>query len=192
MAAHIAINEGGLDVDLDRRDFGQPVTQGGETFTEVNAKGYVPALRLDDGSVLTECVAVLQYLGDKAGKGLSPAQESMERHRFQEWLTYITTELHKGTVPLLNPTLGDAERATVAEALTRRIGFVDAHLKDNEYLMGDAFTVADAYAFTVLGWTKMAKFDLSGFPNVTAYLGRIGARPAVQATMRAEGLLETA
>ena len=192
MAPHIAIHEGGLEVEIDKRDFGQPVTEGGETFTDVNPKGYVPALRMDDGSVLTECVAILQYLAEKSGNGLSPTYGSLERHRHQEWLTYITTELHKGIVPLLNPTIGAVEQANVSDLLTNRIEFIDAHLSENNYLMGDGFTVADGYAFSVLGWTKMAQFDLSGFPNVRAYLDRVGARPAVQKTMRAEGLLESA
>jgi glutathione S-transferase len=157
----------------------------------INPKGYVPALKLDDGSILTEGPAIVQYLADqKPATKLAPAAGTMDRYRLQEWLGFIGTELHKNFGPLFNPATPDAAKETAKANITKRIAYVNDQLAKRQYLLGDTFTVADAYAFTILNWAAFVRMDLKPYANVTAYMARVGARPKVQEALRAEGLLK--
>ncbi|MCU0805116.1 MAG: glutathione binding-like protein, partial [Burkholderiales bacterium] len=159
-------------------------------FTNINPKGYVPALGLDDGSVLTEAGTVLQYIADrKPEAGLAPAAGTMERYRLMEWINFISSEIHKGFGPLWNPTTPDEVRKGAIAQLGKRFGYVANALGAKPYLMGEQFTIADAYLFTVLNWTSLHKVDLAPWPTLQAYMGRVAARPKVQETLRAEGLI---
>jgi glutathione S-transferase len=190
LASHIVLQESGLPFELDKLDFSTRKTASGEDFAQVNPKGYVPALRMNDGSILTEGPAIMQYVADlKPDSRLTPAAGTMERYRLQEWLTFIGTEIHKTFSPLWNKNLSPEAREQALERLTRRYGYVDAWLADKDYLVGDHFTVADAYLFVVTGWSKMVGFDLSPFPKVQAFAARIATRPAVRQAMQAEGLI---
>jgi len=192
LAPHIALREAGLPVDLVQVDRSKK-TSAGEDYLAINVKGSVPALKLDDGQVLTEAAVIQQYIADKApAKKLAPAAGTPERYRLQEWLNYIASEMHKGIGQLFNPAMPDDYKATVKKNLAaRQFAYVDKALTGRDYLMGD-FTIADGYLFTVLNWTNFHKIDLSAFPNITAFMKRVAARPAVQAAMSAEGLLKAA
>jgi len=156
---------------------------------KVNPKGYVPALMLDSGDVLTEGPAILLYLADQApSKGLAPAHDSLDRYRLVSWLNFIGTELHKNFGPLFNPTAGDEWKAAARAMLARRLGHVSEHLRGKPYLMGEAFSVADAYLFTVLNWSGAVKLDLSVWPELVAYHQLVSRRPRVIAALKAEGL----
>lgn len=190
MAPHIALCEAGLPYDLEKVDLAAKRTERGTDYMSVNPKGYVPALALDDGQVLTEVSAVVQYIADQApGSGLAPRAGTMERYRLLEWLGFIATELHKGFGPLFKPDTPDAYKPIVRDNLARRFGWLDGQLRGREHLMGSGFTVADAYGFTILNWTNVHDIDLAPWPEVKAYVGRVGARPGVQQAMREEGLL---
>jgi glutathione S-transferase len=193
LAPHIAAREGGLALDLVKVDLKTHRTEAGADYREVNPKGYVPALQLDDGAVLTENAAVLQYLGDQAPEaGLLPKPGGFDRYRVVEWLTFVSTELHKGFGPLFNPELPAAARDQTIAKLKDRFGYLDGRLAGREFLHGDRFTVADAYLFTVLGWTKVHNIDLGPYPALRAYLERLGERPGVRQALKEEGLLEAA
>lgn len=194
LAPHIVAREAGLPLALVRVDLATRRTEDGRDFKVINPKGYVPALGLpDDGGVLAEAAAILQYLVDQApDAGLAPRFGTLERYRFVEWLTFVSSEIHKGFGPLWNPATPDAVRQAAVEKLGTRFAHLDAHLAGNAYLLGEAYSAADAYLFTVMGWAAYHKVDISAHPNLRAYLGRIAARPAVQAAMRAEGLLRDA
>jgi glutathione S-transferase len=156
----------------------------------VNPKGQVPVLLLDNGEKLTEGPVIVQYIADKnPASGLLPAAGSMERYRVQEWLNFITSELHKSFGPIFRPTTPDAFKAISKENLAGRFAYLDKQLAGRQYLMGDKFTVADAYLFTILNWAKRVEIDLGRWPNVTSYVGRVAARPKVQEAMKAEGLI---
>ena len=190
MSPHIVLREAGCEFELERVDLAAKKTAGGEDYLAVNPKGYVPALRLDDGEILTEGPAIVQYVADgKPESGLAPAAGTFERNRLQEWLNFISTELHKPFSPLFSPDTPDAARAAATELLGKRLGIVDAALKDRDFLMGDRFTVADAYCFTVVNWANFVKLDIGSWPAIGAYMESVGARPAVRAAMEAEGLL---
>lgn len=151
----------------------------------------MPALQLDDGGVLTEGPAIVQYLADRSpASKLAPAAGSMERYRLVEWLNFLTSEIHKGFSPLFRPTATEETKAMFREALARRFDYLSAQLRDKPYLMGDGFTAADAYLFTLLGWCRLTQIDLSKWPVLAAYRERIAARPAVHAAMKAEGLIK--
>lgn len=195
LASHIILEEAGLDHAIEKVDLGKKVTESGADFTKINPKGYVPSLGIDDGEVLTEGPAILQYLADLVPeKGLAPKAGTRERLRLQEWLNFITSELHKGFSPLFSsePALQDAKEF-FRQKLATRFGHVDNVLADGRaYLTGDTFSVADAYLFTVANWGGMVNVDLSGFANLQALLARIAARPGVKAALRSEGLLKAA
>jgi glutathione S-transferase len=164
-------------------------TESGEDYLQANPKGSVPALRLDNGEVLTEGAVILQYIADqKPQSGLAPAAGSMQRYRLAEWLNYVATEVHKQYSPLFNPKLPPEWRENQLNLLAKRFDYLTQSLGNRPYLMGDRFTVADAYLFVVLGWSPRLKVDLAPWPVLTDYLTRIAARPAVQAALRAEGL----
>lgn len=189
LSPHIVAMEAGIALEIERVDLRAKKTQSGADFPAINPKGYVPALDIG-GAMLTEGPAIVQYLADlKPQSGLAPANGTMERYRLQEMLNFISTELHKTIGGLFNPAMqGDWLNATLA-LIDRRLGLFETMLQGKSYIMGETFTVADAYAFTVINWAKMKKIDLAKFPNVTAYMARVGARPKVIAAMKVEGLM---
>mgnify|MGYP003476983635 CR=1 FL=1 len=191
LSPHIVLREAGLSFDLVKKDLHSQTLEDGSDYRTINPKGYVPALVLDDGQVLTEGPAIVQYLADQVpGKKLAPPAGTLERVRLQEWLNYITSELHKTFSPLFNKKASDDWKAAARELLDRRIDYVAKALEGRNYLMGDTFTVADCYLFTVLNWAAWVKVDLSRWPGASEYLKRVAARPAVQAALQAEGLLK--
>jgi glutathione S-transferase len=190
LSPHIMLKESGLAHTLTKTDIRAKTIDGGGDYKAVNPLGYVPALELEDGSVLTEGPAIVQYIADKApDKKLAPANGTTDRYRMQSWLNFVSTELHKGFSPLFNPQLSDEVKQVFKDRLATRFAHLDRHFATNAYLMGDGFTAPDAYCFTVLRWTVPMKIDLAPYPNVKAYMKRVEARPGVQAAMKAEGLL---
>ncbi len=191
LSPHIVANEAGLAIDLEKVNLAEHKTESGQDYMAVNPKGYVPALRLDDGSVLTEGPAIVQYLADqKPASGLAPAAGTIDRYRLQEWLNFIGTELHKSFSPLFNKASSDDVKNTAKTSINKRLGYLNDQLASRQYLMGGNFTVADAYAFTIVNWTNFVGIDLKPYPNVGAYMGRVIARPKVQETLKAEGLVK--
>jgi glutathione S-transferase len=191
LASHIALYETGLQFETDRLIKTTKMTTGGENYLQINPKGYVPALKLDNGSILTEGAAVLQYIADqKPDSRLAPPCGTMERYHLQEWLTYISSEIHKSFSPLFNKDASEDVKSHAHSMLSKRLAYAEAQLADKPFLMGDRFTVADAYFFVVMNWSKIVGFDLAPVPNIKKYLARIALRPAVQAAMKAEGLLK--
>ena len=187
LSPHIALEEAGLSYETENVDLASKKTASGGNFFEVNPKGYVPALLLDSGELLTEGPAIVQYVADQVPeKNLVPANGTLARYHVQEWLNFIGTELHKSCSPFFNPASGDTWRAAATENLQRRLAYVNAELRGKVYLMGDEFSVADAYLFTTLKWMGFIHFDISRFPNVEGFLLRVSARPAVQAALRKE------
>lgn len=190
LAAHIALREAGIPFELDKVDLATKKTEAGADFLSVNPKGYVPALQLDDGQVLTEDQVILQYVADlNVASGLAPAWGSMERYRLMEWLAFIATEVHKTFGPLWNPEAPDKTRQAAIALLSRRFDYLAGCLRGREWLCGTGFTVADAYLCTVLGWTGYHKIDLAPWPILGEYVARVTARPSVQQAMQAEGLV---
>jgi glutathione S-transferase len=192
LAAHIALVEAGLAHDAVRVDLRTHQLPDGSDFYAVNPKGYVPVLELDDGSRLTEVAVILQYIADRNPGTLAPAFGTIERYRVMEWLNFIATELHKGFGPLWKPDTPDAYKTTVLANLAKRFDYLAPLLERQPYLTGEAFTIADAYLFTILNWSHILKVDLARWPALTAYLDRVAARPRVQQTLRAEKLLKAA
>ena len=191
LAAHIALHEAGLTAELTRVDTKTKVMDNGGDFFQVNPKGYVPALVLDDGQMLTEVAAVVQYIADlKPESKLAPPAGTMERYRLIEWLTFVSSELHKGFSPLFSPETPEDYKPFVHKRLGTRQAFVNEHLKGRQYLMGDTFTVADAYLFVTTHWARLVKVDISSFAELLQFQERVAKRPAVQAAMKAEGLLK--
>ncbi len=191
LSPHIVMHEAGLPVDLIRVDL-KAKTANGSDYLAINPKGYVPVLQLDDGNMLTEGPAIVQYLADRApASKLAPAAGTIERYRLMEWLNFLTSEIHKGFSPLFNSKLSEDAKAIMRERLASRFDYLSTELRDKPYLMGDAFTVADAYLFTLLGWCGLTGIDLMKWPVLTAYRERIAARPAVRAAMKAEGLIKS-
>ncbi len=191
MSPHIVLLETGLPFTIERVDLVQKRTADGADYTQINPKGYVPALETDSGELLTEGPAIVQYLADLVpGKQLAPAPGSLARYRLMAQLNFIATELHKSYSPLFRPDADDAVKAYALANLGRRYAQVEQMLADGDYLGGSAFSVADAYLFTITNWAGMVRLDLSPWPRLQAYQQRIAARPAVQQAMRAEGLLK--
>jgi glutathione S-transferase len=191
LSPHIVAREAGLDVQIEKVDLKAKKTASGDDFLALNPKGYVPALQLDNGEVLTEGPTIVQYLGDKApATGLVPANGSMERYRLQETLGFINSEIHKSYSPLFDPSTPESVTLATHDKLKKRYALVEKRLQGKQYLFGDKFSAADAYLFTVTTWAGHVKLDLSGFPNLLAFQARVAARPAVQAAMRAEGLVK--
>ncbi|MFO0997966.1 MAG: glutathione transferase GstA [Alphaproteobacteria bacterium] len=191
LSPHIVLREAGLKFDLEQVDLGTKKTKSGGDYLKVNPKGSVPALEIDGGQVLSEGAAIVQYIADKApASKLAPAAGTPERYRLMEWLNYIATELHGGFGPLFNPKIPADWKAISIQALGKRFDFISNALKGKSYLMGEVFTVADAYLFTILGWTKYMDIDLGQWPVLKAYCERVAARPAVAAALKAEGLVK--
>lgn len=193
LAPHIVAREAGLPISLEKVDLSKHVTEGGQDFRAINPKGYVPAVAMQDGSVLTEAAAIIQYLADqKPDAKLAPANGTTERYRLIEWITFISSEIHKGFGPLWNPTTPDSVKTATKERLASRFAYLDELLGQQPFLMGDTFTIADAYLFTVVNWTNFHAIDISSFKNLTAFQTRVASRPKVQEAMTAEGLLKQA
>ena len=191
LSPHIVARESGITLELERVDTNTHTIAKGGDYYAINPKGYVPALQLDDGQVLTEGPAIVQYLGDKKPEaGLVPACGTPERYRVQEMLGYINSEIHKTYSPLFNDKTLPEVRKEREEYLRKRYAIVEKQLAGRQYLFGDKFTAADAYLFTVTNWAHHVKLDLSAFPNLLAFQKRVAARPAVQAAMKAEGLIK--
>lgn len=191
LSPHIALREAGLTFDLVKVDLQSKKTESGEGFRAVNPSGYVPALALDDGVVLTEGPAIVQYIADRVPAAqLAPANGTLERYRLQQWLNFIGTELHKNFSPLFNPAANDAWKAAARQNLVVRMEHVAQQLKSTPYLLGERLTVADIYLFVVLSWAGYVDVDLSPWPVLQQFSARVAARPAVQAALKAEGLLK--
>jgi glutathione S-transferase len=194
LSPHIVAREAGIAVELVKVDTKTKRTESGADFLAINPKGYVPTLELDNGEVLTEGPAIVQYLADlKPASGLAPANGTLARYRLQEMLGYINSELHKSYSPLFKPDTPEATRQERKEYLHKRYAFLDGVLAKQPWLLlGDQFTAADAYLFTVTNWARHVELDLSGFPAVLAFQQRVAERPAVQAAMDFEGLARRA
>ena len=190
LSPHIVLSELGLPYELIKVELSTHLTADGQDYTAINPKGYVPALQLDDGQLLTEGPAIVQYLADqKPSAGLLPPAGTLERARVQEGLTFIGTEIHKNFSPLFNPNASADWKAAAKANIERRFGFVEKALAGRDYLTGANFCVADAYLFTVVNWTKFVKIDLAPWPTLAAFHQRVMARPAVQVALREEGLI---
>jgi glutathione S-transferase len=191
LSPHIVLNEAGLPFEKIKADTKTKVLPDGSDYRSVNPLGYVPLLELDDGTRITEGPAIVQYIADQVpAKKLAPPNGTMERVKLQSWLNFVTSELHKGFSPLFNPSMPDEAKKIFRERLGTRFAYLDQHLAGNDYLMGKDFTVADAYAFVVSNWAGRVDVDLSSYANVLAWRKRVGARPAVQEAMKAEGLIK--
>jgi len=187
LSPHIVLREAGLDFELVRVDLGTHKLTDGRDFAEINPKGYVPALELDNGTVLTEGTAIVQYVADlKPETGLAPKASSLERYQLQEWLGFINSEVHKGFGPLFNPKTPEEYKAMARKNLANRLAYLDGHLAKNDFLMGKQFTVADAYLFTVLNWGPWTGVDVAAWPSLVAFQQRIASRPAIVAAQAAE------
>ncbi|HWZ06272.1 MAG TPA: glutathione transferase GstA [Bradyrhizobium sp.] len=193
LSPHIVLLEAGLPYDLVKVDLRAKKLENGDDYLKVNPKGQVPALALDGGELVTEGPVIVQMLADKApGKNLAPARDSAERYKLQEWLNYITAELHKNMGPLFSPMLSDDAKAFFKDRAMGKFKYIDGKLAGHDYLMGKQFTVADAYLFVMLSWADAMKFDLSGLPNLLAYKARVAARPKVREALVEEGLIKAA
>ena len=186
LSPHIALNEAGLAYDSESVDLASKKTKSGADYRAINPKGAVPALQLDNGQVLTEGSAIVQYIADqKPATKLAPAAGSLERYRLQEWLNYVASEVHKGFSPLFNPKATEEWKQVIKDNLGVKFDYLSKQLQGKDYLMG-AFSVADAYLFTILGWSKYFDIDLTKWPVLVKYMERVGARPAVKAALEAE------
>lgn len=191
LATHIALKESGLDFEAISAPTKTHKLADGTDYYSINPLGYVPLLVLDDGRQLHECPVILQYVADLVPQlALAPAQGSFERYKLQEWLNFIATELHKGFAPLFTPGMPDEAKALAKTRLAGRLQWTDGELAGQPFLMGDHFTVADAYLFVVQSWGKYVGVETSGLPHLSALAARVAARPAVQAALRAEGLVK--
>jgi glutathione S-transferase len=191
LSPHIVLKEAGLKFDAVLASTKTHKLADGTDYYTINPKGYVPLLELDDGQRLAEGPAIVQYVADQvSAKKLVPAYGTMERYRVMEWLTFIGTEIHKSFSPLFNPALNEEGKAVFRKKVLDRLTWVDSQLAGKQYLMGDTFTVPDAYLFTTARWSPFVGVDITGLVNLNAFLARVGARPAVQEAMKAEGLLK--
>jgi glutathione S-transferase len=193
LSPHIALLEAGLPYDLVKVDLRAKTLENGDDYLKVNPKGQVPALALDNGELVTEGPVIVQIIADlAAGKHLAPARDSAERYKLLEWLNFITSELHKNFGPMFSPALADEAKAFFKDRVMGKFKYLDGALAGHDYLMGQQFSVADGYLFTILTWADRMKFDLSAMPNLLAYKARVAARPKVQEALTKEGLLKAA
>lgn len=189
LASHITLRESGLDFSLSGVDLAKKQLENGDDFLKVNPKGQVPALLLDDNTLLTEGVAIMQYIADtKADRQLLAPTGSIARYRTLEWLNYVATELHKGFTPLFRPDTPDDYKPVARAQLEKKLQYVNESLQNGEWISGPRFTIADAYLFTVLRWARAVKLEMSALKNIEAYMARVASRPAVVAALAAEGL----
>jgi glutathione S-transferase len=193
LSPHIVLLEAGLPHDLVKVDLRAKKLENGDDYLKVNPKGQVPALVLDSGEIVTEGPVIVQMIADKIpAKNLAPERNSAERYRLQEWLNYISTELHKSIGPMFNPALSDDAKAFFKDRAMGKFRYVDGKLAGHDYLMGKQFTGADAYLYVMLRWAEAIKLDLSGLSNLLAYKDRLAARPMVQQALIEEGLAKPA
>jgi len=191
LSPHIVLRESGLPFELVLTSTKTHKLQDGTDYYGINPKGYVPLLEFDDGQRLSEGPAIVQWIADQApASKLAPAAGTLQRYRLQEWLNFITSELHKGFSPLFNPAMPEEAKGLFRAKLLDRLKWVDGQLAGKEFLMGDTFTAADAYLFTVSGWTVPTSLDISALTHLVEWRARVAARPAVQAALKAEGLLK--
>lgn len=191
MAPHILLREAGLDFELEKVDLASKKTASGADYLAINPKGYVPALQLDSGELITEVPAIMLWIGDHAkGAALVPPAKSLAWYQMVSWLGFIGTELHKGFAPLFRPGISDAARQGVIQQVTGRLKLADDALAGKSYLLGDQFCVADVYLFVVSGWAGYAKLDMAPFSNLHAFRGRMMEHAAVREAMKAEGLMQ--
>jgi glutathione S-transferase len=189
LSPHIVLKEAGLPFEAIKTDIRAKTTGDGADYKKTNPLGYVPALGLDDGTILTEGPAIVQYIADHAPeKKLAPANGTLDRYKMQSWLNFLSSELHKGFSPLFTPGMPEEAKKIGKDKLATRFAHLEAHFTKHDYIMGKEFSLPDAYAFTVLRWTVPTKIDLAPYPHVQAFMKRIETRPAVQAAMKAEGL----
>jgi len=190
LSPHIVAEEAGIPLELEKVDLKTHKTEKGDDFYNINPKGYVPALKLDDGAVLTEGPAIVQYLADqKPESHLAPENGTFARYRLQEWLTFINSELHKNFGPLFGAASDEVKNDAKAK-IAKRLTYVNEQLAGKSYLLGSEFTVADAYLFVMLTWANHLKLDMTPFSNLHVYFAKIVARPKVHAAMKAEGLVK--
>ena len=190
LSPHIVARELGIPFELKKVNTKDKTIEGGGDYWKVNARGYVPALELDNGEVLTEGPAIVQYLADqKPEAGLAPKNGTTERYRLQEWLNFLTSEVHKQFSPLFKPNTPEDYKPIAKQNIATRFDWLDQQLDGKEYLTGKQFTVADAYLFVLTNWTKPTQIDLSKWPNIAAFQKRVAARPKVKEAMQAEGLI---
>jgi glutathione S-transferase len=191
LSPHIALREAGLAFDLVLASTKTKKLADGSDYLAINPKGQVPLLELDNGDRLSEGPAIVQYIADLApAKQLAPAAGTIERYRLMEWLNFVTSELHKGFSPLFSPDTPEDYKTIARTRLSARLSYVNERLEGRQYLMGDQFTVADAYLFVVSGWGQYVGVDIAGLTHLQAFRARVAARPAVQEALRAEGLLK--
>ncbi len=189
LSPHIVLREAGLAFDLVQADLKEHKLADGTDYYGIHSKGYVPLLELDNGERIGEGPVIVQYIADQVPeKKLAPPNGTMERYRLQEWLNFITSELHKGIGTMFNPAMPEDGKVVARARANSRLKWLDEQLEGKQFLMGDAFTVADAYLFTVANWCPHAGIDRAPYANLNAYMGRVAARPAVQAALKAEGL----
>jgi glutathione S-transferase len=190
LSPHIVAEEAGIPLELEKVDLQTHKTEHGQDFYAVNPKGYIPALQLDDGTVLSEGPVIVQYLADlKPASGLAPANGTLERYKLQEWLTFINSEIHKSFSPLFGGGSDEVKNDAIAK-IGKRMTYVNEQLADRHYLLGDTFTAADAYMFVMLTWAHHMKLDMSAYSNLHAYFARIAGRAKVHSAMKAEGLVK--
>ena len=191
LSPHIALLEAGIPFTLSKVDLKTKKLESGDDFNGVNGKGYVPVLQLDNGQILTEGPAIVQYIADqKPAAGLAPAAGTTERYKLQEWLNFISSEIHKPMGSMFNPAQTPEWKEAVKATLSKRLDWLSKQLEGKQYLMGETFSVADGYLFTILGWAKMVSFDLGRWPVIQQYIVRVGQRPKVLEAMKAEGLVK--
>jgi len=190
-APHIILHEAGLPHDSAKVDIRAKKLEDGSDYLRVNPKGAVPALELDDGQVLTENAVILQYIADHAGAfELLPQPGDLQRYRVLEWVNYVATELHKSFGPLFNPAAGNETKQMARDLIGKKLDFVEGQIGDKTYLLGDQFTLPDAYLFVILGWTGKMQIDLNGWPKLAAFRKRVAQRESVREVLEFEGLLE--
>ncbi len=193
MAAHIVLAESGLPYSITRVNLKDHTTESGEDYYQINPKGYVPCVHLDNGALIGENTALLGYLGElKPAAGLMPAAGTLENYRVREWLGFVSSEMHKNCAPFFRQGTPEATLQTQRELLNKRLAYLETELAGKSFLTGTAFTSADAYLFVVLNWFGKVGIDLATYPNVKAFHARVAARTAVQKVMREEGLLKAA
>jgi|SRR5688500_7243934 len=188
-APHILLREAGLDFTIEKVDLADKKTETGADFKKINPHGYVPALQLKDGTVLTEVAVISQYIADRVpAKNLAPANGTAERYTLQSWLNFISAEVHKQLGAMFNPAVPEEYRTIVKTKLATRFDSLDAHLSKQPFMLGETFTAADAYLYTILNWTKHFAIDLAKWPAIKSFMERVAARPSAQEAAKAEGL----
>lgn len=191
LSVHIALYEAGLSFEAERVDSKTKVMESGGDFRTISPNGYVPVLVLDNGEMLTEAQVMLQYIADlKPASGLAPAAGTMPRYRLMEWLSFVSSELHKTYSPLFWPNTVEEFKPVLRERIGKRLAYVEGKLAGQQYLTADQFTVADAYLYVVLNWSRAVNVDLTPYPNLQQFHERVGKRPAVQSALKVEGLLK--